>query len=297
MKPIVALILVVGITILCGVFAYRQLSALRAPVAIPKRSPQKVRRAQGSHVLSKESELGIDRKPSVNVPSLIPSAVPASLLPDTAKVLPIKMEVLSWSPRILLIDNLLSYEECDHMRNLAEPMMAKSTVVDVGTGNSIASSVRTSTGAFLNKAADDVVSRVEKRLAHVTMLPVDNGEAMQILRYEIGQYYRPHHDFFADEFNKKRGGQRTATVLMYLNDPEEGGETVFPSAGPAGSKCRCGGKESRGMSVQAKKGRAVVFWALTPEGKEDSKSLHGSCDVVKGSKWSATKWIRTGKFV
>ncbi|KAK3284972.1 hypothetical protein CYMTET_7404 [Cymbomonas tetramitiformis] len=110
MKPIAALVLVVGITILCGVFAYRQLSALRAPLPVAKRSSQRVRRAQGSQALSKEGELSIERKASANVPSLIPSAVPASLLPDTAKVLPIKMEVISWSPRILLIDNMLSYE-------------------------------------------------------------------------------------------------------------------------------------------------------------------------------------------
>jgi prolyl 4-hydroxylase len=63
-----------------------------------------------------------------------------------------------------------------------------------------------------------------------------------MIRYEGGQYYRPHHDFFADEFNKKRGGQRVCTVLMYLTTPEEGGETVFPQAGGFGSKCQCGGK-------------------------------------------------------
>jgi prolyl 4-hydroxylase len=116
-------------------------------------------------------------------------------------------------------------------------------------------------------------------------------------RYEKSQFYRPHHDFFADEFNKRRGGQRICTVLMYLSTPEEGGETVFPHAGGPDSKCTCGGKESKGMSVQPKKGRAVIFWSQTPEGKEDPKSLHGGCDVVSGVKWSATKWIRSGKFV
>jgi prolyl 4-hydroxylase len=53
-----------------------------------------------------------------------------------------------------------------------------------------------------------MVDRVNRRLADLTMLPPENGEAIQVLRYEIGQYYRPHHDFFADEINKRRGGQR-----------------------------------------------------------------------------------------
>jgi prolyl 4-hydroxylase len=61
------------------------------------------------------------------------------------------------------------------------------------------------------------------------MVPVENGELLQVLRYEPGQYYKAHHDYFADEFNLKRGGQRVATMLMYLSDGVEGGETFFPS--------------------------------------------------------------------
>lgn len=44
----------------------------------------------------------------------------------------------------------------------------------------------------------------------------ENGESLQVLHYEVGQKYEPHHDYFTDEFNVKRGGQRVATVLMYL---------------------------------------------------------------------------------
>ena len=53
---------------------------------------------------------------------------------------------------------------------------------------------------------------------------------MQVLRYEVGQKYEAHMDAFSDAFNQddKKGGQRVATVLMYLSDVESGGETVFP---------------------------------------------------------------------
>lgn len=51
-----------------------------------------------------------------------------------------------------------------------------------------------------------------------------------MLRYEPGQKYDPHYDYFADKVNIARGGHRIATVLMYLTDVAKGGETVFPEA-------------------------------------------------------------------
>lgn len=60
--------------------------------------------------------------------------------------------------------------------------------------------------------------------------PSENGEDIQVLRYEHGQKYDPHYDYFADKVNIARGGHRVATVLMYLTDVENGGETVFPNA-------------------------------------------------------------------
>ena len=92
----------------------------------------------------------------------------------------------------------------------------------------------------------------------------------------------------------KKGGQRLATVLMYLTTPEEGGETVFPNAdrkvtGDEWSECA-----KAGMAVKAVRGDAVMFFSLTTEGKEDPTSLHGSCATTKGEKWSATKWIHVG---
>jgi hypothetical protein len=58
----------------------------------------------------------------------------------------------------------------------------------------------------------------------------ENGEDIQVLRYEHGQKYDPHFDYFADKVNIARGGHRVATVLMYLTNVTKGGETVFPNA-------------------------------------------------------------------
>lgn len=58
----------------------------------------------------------------------------------------------------------------------------------------------------------------------------ENGEDLQVLRYEHGQKYDAHFDYFHDKVNIARGGHRIATVLMYLSNVTKGGETVFPNA-------------------------------------------------------------------
>jgi len=102
------------------------------------------------------------------------------------------------------------------------------------------------------------------------------------LRYEKGQEYKPHHDFFHHDLagvEKYLGksGQRITTVLMYLETPEAGGETLFPMVN---------------VAIPAKKGTAVLFHSCLPTGVEDHKSLHGGQPVKEGTKWCLTKWIR-----
>ena len=105
---------------------------------------------------------------------------------------------------------------------------------------------------------------------------------MHVLHYAVDQEYKAHHDYF--KFDKpgrekafKTGGQRIATVLMYLADVDEGGETAFPKVK---------------ISVKPKKGDAILFYNVTPEGELDTKTLHGSLPVVSGEKWTCTKWLR-----
>nr|XP_043606378.1 probable prolyl 4-hydroxylase 10 [Erigeron canadensis] len=210
------------------------------------------------------------------------------------------VEVISWEPRAVVYHNFLSQDECEHLINLAKPHMEKSTVVDNETGKSKDSRVRTSSGTFLARGYDETIKAIEKRIADFTFLPVENGEGLQILHYEVGQKYEPHYDYFLDQFNAKNGGQRMATVLMYLSDVEEGGETVFPaakgniSAVPWWNELSECGKD--GLSVKPKMGDALLFWSMKPDASLDSSSLHGGCPVIKGNKWSSTKWIHVDEY-
>ncbi|XP_057974291.1 probable prolyl 4-hydroxylase 3 [Malania oleifera] len=209
-------------------------------------------------------------------------------------------EVLSWEPRAFIYHNFLSKEECEYLINLAKPHMRKSSVVDSVTGQSKDSRVRTSSGMFLRRGQDKIITKIEKRIADYTFIPTEHGEGLQVLHYEAGQKYEPHFDYFLDEFNSKRGGQRIATVLMYLSDVEEGGETVFPSVKANFSSVpwwnelsECGKK---GLSVKPKMGDALLFWSMRPDATLDPSSLHGGCPVIKGNKWSSTKWLHVEEY-
>ncbi|PKU63530.1 prolyl 4-hydroxylase [Dendrobium catenatum] len=199
---------------------------------------------------------------------------------------------MSWSPRIILFHNFLSTEECDYLKALSRPRLQTSTVVDAKTGKGVKSEVRTSSGMFLSSEERKfpIIQAIERRIAVFSQIPAENGELIQVLRYEVSQQYRPHHDYFSDTFNLKRGGQRVATMLMYLNDEVEGGETHFPMAGDG--QCSCGGEMVRGICIKPNKGDAVLFWSMGLNGESDHNSLHGGCPVLKGEKWSATKWMR-----
>ncbi|XP_074287101.1 prolyl 4-hydroxylase 1 isoform X3 [Silene latifolia] len=179
----------------------------------------------------------------------------------------VEPEVISWSPRIIVLHNFLSQE-------------------------GVRSEVRTSSGMFLrhDERKYPLIEAIEKRISVFSQIPVENGELIQVLRYEKDEFYRPHHDYFSDTFNVKRGGQRVATMLMYLSDNVEGGETYFPMAGSG--QCSCGKKTVTGMSVKPIKGNAVLFWSMGLDGNSDPNSVHGGCEVISGEKWSATKWMR-----
>ncbi|AET03705.1 putative procollagen-proline dioxygenase [Medicago truncatula] len=210
------------------------------------------------------------------------------------------VQIVSWEPRAFLYHNFLTKKECEHLINTAKPSMQKSSVVDNETGKSKDSSVRTSSGTFLDRGGDEIVRNIEKRIADFTFIPVENGESFNVLRYEVGQKYDPHLDYFADDYNTVNGGQRIATMLMYLSDVEEGGETVFPAAKGNISSVPwwnelsdCGKK---GLSIKPKMGDALLFWSMKPDGTLDPSSLHGACPVIKGDKWSCTKWMRINEF-
>ncbi|KAL5230161.1 hypothetical protein ABZP36_028937 [Zizania latifolia] len=204
--------------------------------------------------------------------------------------------------RVFLYEQFLSYDEASHLVSLARAELKRSAVADNLSGKSELSDARTSSGTFISKGKDPIVAGIEEKIAAWTFLPKENGEDIQVLRYKHGEKYEQHYDYFADNVNTIRGGHRIATVLMYLTDVAEGGETVFPLAeeftdgGTNTEDATLSECARKGVAVKPRKGDALLFFNLSPDASKDSLSLHAGCPVIKGEKWSATKWIHVASF-
>jgi prolyl 4-hydroxylase len=188
------------------------------------------------------------------------------------------------SPRVVVLGGLLSDEECAALIEASKPRMARSLTVQTQTGGEETNPDRTSNGMFFNRGESELIQRIEARIARLVQWPVDHGEGIQVLNYKAGAEYKPHYDYFdpgepGTPTILKRGGQRVATLVMYLNEPARGGGTTFPDAG---------------LEVEPQRGNAVFFSYDRPHAS--TRTLHGGAPVIDGEKWVATKWLREGVF-
>lgn len=192
--------------------------------------------------------------------------------------------------RYKIIDNFLSDEECMNIIGMSKMRLTPSTTWNVEAAKSDLSDYRQSEQTFFAAQENSFIQQIEQRIADVTRLPIENGEGLQIVHYNQGGYYKPHWDYFDPEYsgNKSvlynRGGQRIATVLMYLTDVEEGGETLFPRVG---------------INVKPEQGKALIWFNVDLSSGTsviDESTFHEAKPVVKGDKWIMTRWIRERRF-
>jgi len=213
-----------------------------------------------------------DQGTSVPVPELTIASHQAQVVARMAK------------PSVIVFSDLLSHDECDELVALARPRLSRSETVRLSTGSSEVHQARTSEGMFFGREENPLCARIEQRIAEMFNWPIENGEGLQVLHYRPGAEYKPHYDYFDPEQPGtvpvlKRGGQRVASLVMYLNTPAKGGGTVFPDVE---------------FEVEPIKGNAVFFSYDRPH--PSTRTLHGGAPVIEGEKWVATKWLRERRF-
>lgn len=130
--------------------------------------------------------------------------------------------------------------------------------------------------------ADPAVVEVERRIAGLTGLDPRYGEPLQGQRYAVGQEFKRHTDYFEPtgaDFARfcSVAGNRTWTVMIYLNEPEAGGATRFMAVG---------------KMVQPETGKLVAWNNRREDGSVNPSTIHHGMKVRAGVKYVITKWFR-----
>ena len=181
---------------------------------------------------------------------------------------------LSDVPAVTLFEQAFTPAECDFLILVAEPTYQGSLVKGQNDAD-IRNEIRTSDGSTIHWLIEDpAIHAINRRLAVLSGTGVEQGEALQILRYRPGQQYHPHVDWLGDE------NARILTALIYLNDDYGGGETAFVKTG---------------LEVKGRKGDALVFSSVDAEGRFEPLSEHAGLPVTSGVKYLASRWIRAGR--
>lgn len=130
---------------------------------------------------------------------------------------------------------------------------------------------------------DEIPARIHQRMGDVMGIPPQNSEDLQLLRYELNQFYNTHHDYIEHQ-RDRQCGPRILTFFLYLSDIEEGGGTDFPQLG---------------ITVQPKRGRAVLWPSVydSEPMNKDGRTTHQALPVKAGTKFGANGWIHMYDYV
>ena len=194
-----------------------------------------------------------------------------------------KYGIVSASPRVAVVEDFASPEICDWLIARARPRLGPAKVFDLLSGAPAHEAVRDNSEChFATDDGDLILQFLRNRIAAVTELFVTGMEATAVLHYTPGQRFLPHYDFLDETHpghakDMAQSGQRVLTFLLSLNDDYEGGETQFPILS----------KRYRG-----RKGNAIFFWNVEPDGSPDKRLLHAGLPPTSGEKWLLSQWIR-----
>lgn len=183
-------------------------------------------------------------------------------------------------------DDFLSKEECNSVIKLIDEHCKQSCVANPDDAP-IVSDYRTSKTADLSYIKYPKLFDIDYKMTEMLGINPLASEVMQGQKYEIGQYYKQHCDYF-DPFTKEHKtycewmGQRTWTFMIYLNDVEEGGETYF---------------KHLKLKIKPKQGTAVLWNNLYRNGFPNPKTLHEALPPVSGKKYVITKWFRSWSLI
>jgi prolyl 4-hydroxylase len=173
--------------------------------------------------------------------------------------------------------DFLDAAECDALVALIEAEHRPSTIANHNGDDAF----RTSETCDMHHA-DPAVAALDRKLAQISGIDPIYGERLQGQRYDVGQEFKAHTDYFEPEHPDYQtycavSGQRTWTFMVYLNDVEAGGATRFKVIDKL---------------VQPERGKLLAWNNRRADGSLNAATLHHAMKVRKGLKYVITRWYR-----
>lgn len=198
-------------------------------------------------------------------------------LRNNAKAYPLPTD----KAEIFAIGGFLSPGECLRFIAMIDAVAQPSTLFDIEGSRGFRTSY---SGDF--DPANPFVRAVSRRIDDLLGIDPACGETIQGQRYQPGQEFKPHNDWFHTDQpywqdERRRGGQRSWTAMAFLNEVEQGGETHFTEVG---------------VKITPKPGALLVWNNALPDGTPNPATLHAGTPVVEGVKYVLTKWYRTRRW-
>jgi prolyl 4-hydroxylase len=188
-------------------------------------------------------------------------------------------------PILGLVKNFINYDECQDLINLGK-LIVEPSLVGFGNNSEINENYRRSSHSWIKHNASPTLHRLTQYISSILKIPPNHFEPYQIVNYQPGGYYKYHLDSCnpsASDYsecikNLNQHGGRKYTVLIYLNNDYEGGETHF---------------KLLDTSIKGNPGDMVFFQNMKENSKEsDLLSEHAGTSVKSGEKWLLNLWIR-----
>ena len=185
-------------------------------------------------------------------------------------------------PHIELLDDFLPLDVCEYVIGMAAPMLSRGKVVDTQGDESVSEERSNAVMNFGLADSDFVLELINNKTARAVELPPENAEGLGVLHYRTGDSYTPHVDYLADTPENSAQlaarGQRVTTLLVYLNQDFDGGETAFPRLD---------------VSFKPPAGSALIFHNVDAQARTDPHTLHTGRPPTQGEKWLISKWFRS----
>ena len=183
---------------------------------------------------------------------------------------------------MFLRHGLIAPQECIQLMALVDEEAISSKLFS-GSDNP---GYRTSSSANM-RIDNPLVQAITKRIDTLMGIESSRGELLQGQRYDPGQEYKVHCDYFPPRVHywpqiKATGGQRVWTTMIYLCDVEEGGETHFARLG---------------LKVPPRRGTLLIWNNMLADGSPNGETLHAALPVIKGRKYVMTRWYRERDWV